>query len=146
MDSFVLGIESSCDETAVAVVKNATHVLSNEIATQMDIHNRYGGGVPAVASPRPLERLPVLVEEALKKSEKTFEDLTGIAVTASPGLIGALLVGLSAAKGLAFRLNIPLATVHHIEAHLYAAQLDTDPIVFPALGLVVSGGHTELYH
>ncbi len=145
MESLVLGIESSCDETAVAVVKDATHVLASEVSTQMDIHSRYGGVVPEVASRRHLESLPLLVEEALKKSGKTFEDLTGIAVTASPGLIGALLVGLSAAKGMAFRLNIPLATVHHIEAHLYAAHLDTDPIAFPALGLVVSGGHTELY-
>jgi N6-L-threonylcarbamoyladenine synthase len=146
MESLVLGIESSCDETAVAVVKDATHVLASEVSTQMDIHSRYGGVVPEVASRRHLESLPLLVEEALKRSDKNFGDLTGIAVTASPGLIGALLVGLSAAKGMAFRLAIPLATVHHIEAHLYAAQLDTDPIVFPALGLVVSGGHTELYH
>jgi N6-L-threonylcarbamoyladenine synthase len=144
--SLVLGIESSCDETAVALVENATRVLASEIATQMDVHNRYGGVVPEVASRRHLESLPALVEEALRKSEKGFEDLTGIAVTAAPGLIGALLVGLSAAKGLAFRLGIPLAAVHHIEAHLYAAQLDTDPIAFPALGLVVSGGHTEIYH
>jgi N6-L-threonylcarbamoyladenine synthase len=146
MDSLVLGIESSCDETAVALVKNATQVLSSEISSQMDLHKRYGGVVPEVASRLHLENLPFLVEDALKKSNVTFDDLTGIAVTAAPGLIGALLVGFSAAKALAFRLGLPLANVHHIEAHLYAAQLDAAPVVFPALGLVVSGGHTELYH
>jgi N6-L-threonylcarbamoyladenine synthase len=146
MNSLVLGIESSCDETAVAVVKNATQVLASEISSQMDLHKRYGGVVPEVASRLHLESLPFLVEEALKKANVTFDQLTGIAVTAAPGLIGALLVGFSAAKALAFRLGLPLANVHHIEAHLYAAQLDAPPVVFPALGLVVSGGHTELYH
>jgi N6-L-threonylcarbamoyladenine synthase len=146
MDSLVLGIESSCDETAVALVKNAHQVLSSEISSQMDLHKRYGGVVPEVASRLHLESLPFLVEEALKKANVTFDQLTGIAVTAAPGLIGALLVGFSAAKALAFRLGVPLANVHHIEAHLYAAQLDAPPVVFPALGLVVSGGHTELYH
>ena len=146
MDSLVLGIESSCDETAVAVVKNATQVLANEVSSQIETHRRFGGVVPEVASRQHLESLPFLVEEAFRKAHVKYEDLTGIAVTAAPGLIGALLVGLSAAKGLAFRLNLPLAAVHHIEAHLYAAQLDTEPIAFPALGLVVSGGHTEIYH
>ncbi len=146
MDSLVLGIESSCDETAVALVKNASQVLSCEISSQMDLHKRYGGVVPEVASRLHLESLPFLVKEALKKANVTFDQLTGIAVTAAPGLIGALLVGFSAAKALAFRLGLPLANVHHIEAHLYAAQLDAPPVVFPALGLVVSGGHTEIYH
>jgi N6-L-threonylcarbamoyladenine synthase len=146
MDRLVLGIESSCDETAVALVKNADQVLSSEVSSQMDLHKRYGGVVPEVASRLHLENLPFLVGDALKKSKVTFNDLTGIAVTAAPGLIGALLVGFSTAKALAFRLEIPLANVHHIEAHLYATQLDAPPVVFPALGLVVSGGHTELYH
>jgi N6-L-threonylcarbamoyladenine synthase len=146
MDSLVLGIESSCDETAVALVKNAHQVLSSEVSSQMDLHKRYGGVVPEVASRLHLESLPFLVEETLKKANVTFDQLTGIAVTAAPGLIGALLVGFSAAKALAFRLGVSLANVHHIEAHLYAAQLDASPVVFPALGLVVSGGHTELYH
>jgi N6-L-threonylcarbamoyladenine synthase len=145
MSKLVLGIESSCDETAVAVVKDGYRVLANEVASQMELHSRYGGVVPEVASRQHLESLPVLIREVLKQSQVTFDDLTGIAVTASPGLIGALLVGLSAAKGLAFRLHLPLATVHHIEAHLYAAQLDAPPVLFPALGLAVSGGHTELY-
>lgn len=145
-ESLVLGIESSCDETSVAVVKDGHKVLANETASQADLHSRYGGVVPEVASRRHLESLPFLVPEVLKQSQVTFDDLTGIAVTTAPGLIGALLVGVSAAKGLAFRLRLPLAAVHHIEAHLYAARLDSDPVLFPALGLAVSGGHTELYH
>lgn len=146
LNSLVLGIESSCDETAVAVVKDGWKVLANEVASQINLHSRYGGVVPEVASRQHLESLPFLVTEVLKQSQVSYDDLTGIAVTAAPGLIGALLVGLSAAKGLAFRLHLPLATVHHIEAHLYATQLDSSPVDFPALGLVVSGGHTELYH
>lgn len=144
--NLVLGIESSCDETAVAIVENGHKVLANEVASQMDLHSRYGGVVPEVASRVHLESLPILLKEVLQQSQTSFDDLTGIAVTSAPGLIGALLVGLSAAKGLAFRLHLPLATVHHIEAHLYAAQLDAPPVEFPALGMVVSGGHTELYH
>ena len=145
MSALVLGIESSCDETSVAIVEDGRRVLANETASQMDLHSRYGGVVPEVASRQHLESLPFLVREVLKQSQVKFEDLTGIAVTAAPGLIGALLVGVSAAKALAFRLGVPLATVHHIEAHLYAAQLDSNSVLFPALGLVVSGGHTELY-
>jgi N6-L-threonylcarbamoyladenine synthase len=144
-ESLVLGIETSCDETAVAVVRDFRQVLANEVASQMDLHSRYGGVVPEVASRQHLETLPALIREALRKSNASFEDLTGVAVTASPGLIGALLVGLSTAKGLAFRLGLPLATVHHVEAHLYAVELDSDPVNFPAVGLAISGGHTELY-
>lgn len=144
--NLVLGIESSCDETAAAIVEDGHRVLAHEVASQMDLHSRYGGVVPEVASRRHLESLPALVQEVLKQSQTSFDDLSGIAVTSAPGLIGALLVGLSAAKGLAFRLKLPLATVHHIEAHLYATQLDASPVEFPAVGLAVSGGHTELYH
>lgn len=146
MKSLVLGIESSCDETAVAVVEEGHRVLANEVASQMDLHSRYGGVVPEVASRQHLESLPLLIREVLQQAQVNFDDLTGIAATAAPGLIGALLVGLSAAKGLAFRLHLPLATVHHIEAHLYAARLNDQPVEFPALGLAISGGHTELYH
>jgi N6-L-threonylcarbamoyladenine synthase len=145
MNSLVLGIESSCDETAVSVVRNATQVLASEVSSQIETHRQYGGVVPEVASRQHLETLPRLVEQAFQKAGVSYGDLTGVAVTAAPGLIGALLVGLSAAKALAFRLDLPLAAVHHIEAHLYAAQLDREPIEFPALGLVVSGGHTEIY-
>jgi N6-L-threonylcarbamoyladenine synthase len=115
------------------------------VASQTDLHSRYGGVVPEVASRQHLETLPLLVRAALQQSQVAFDDLTGIAVTAAPGLIGALLVGVSAAKGLAFQLHLPFAAVHHIEAHLYAVQLDSEPVAFPAIGLVVSGGHTELY-
>ena len=146
LNSLVLGIESSCDETSVAIVKDGYRVLANETASQMALHSRYGGVVPEVASRQHLESLPLLVTEVLKQAQVTFDDLTGIAVTGMPGLIGALLVGVSAAKGLAFTLHLPLAMVHHIEAHLYAVQLDSDPVLFPAMGLAVSGGHTELYH
>ncbi len=145
MKSLVLGIESSCDETSVAIVADHRQVRSNEVASQMDLHRRYGGVVPEVASRQHLNDLPLLVKDALEKSKTNYDDLTGIAVTAAPGLIGALLVGLSAAKGLAFRLRLPMVAVHHIEAHLYAVELDAEPVAFPALGLVVSGGHTELY-
>jgi N6-L-threonylcarbamoyladenine synthase len=144
-ESLVLGIETSCDETSVAVVLDGHRVLANETASQIELHNLYGGVVPEVASRRHLESLPTLVGDVLKQSQLSYDDLTGVAVTSSPGLIGALLVGLAAAKGLAYWLELPLATVHHIEAHLYAARLDTDEVLFPAVGLVVSGGHTELY-
>jgi N6-L-threonylcarbamoyladenine synthase len=142
LKSLVLGIESSCDETSVAIVADHRLVLANEVASQMDLHRRYGGVVPEVASRQHLHDLPLLIKEALDKSKTSYDDLTGVAVTAAPGLIGALLVGLSAAKGMAFRLRLPLVAVHHIEAHLYAVELDAEPVLFPALGLVVSGGHT----
>lgn len=144
--SLVLGIESSCDETSVAVVEDTYRVLANETATQLDLHGKYGGVVPEVASRRHLESLPFLVKTALEQAQVRYEDLTGIAVTSAPGLIGALLVGFSAAKGLALQLGIPFIPVHHVEAHLYAIRLDSDPVEFPALGLVASGGHTEIYH
>jgi N6-L-threonylcarbamoyladenine synthase len=143
--SLTLGIESSCDETAVAVVKDGVSVLSNQVASQADLHRRFGGVVPEVASRRHYESFPLLVGEALKQAGAGYGDLTGVAVTAAPGLIGSLLVGLSFAKGLAFRLSLPFAAVHHVEAHLYACRLDGDPVEFPALGLVVSGGHTEIH-
>ncbi len=145
-NSLVLGIESSCDETSAAIVQDDYRVLANEVASQVQAHAPYGGVVPEVASRRHLESIPFLTREVLRQAQVHWEDLSGIAVTAAPGLIGALLVGLSAAKGMAFRLGIPFVAVHHIEAHLYAARLDDEPIAFPAVGLVVSGGHTELYH
>ena len=146
MEGLVLGIESSCDETSVALVQGGRKVLANETVSQAIRHGRYGGVVPEVASRLHLESLPGLIQEVLRQSQAGFDDLTGVAVTSSPGLIGALLVGLSTAKALSFKLKIPLATIHHIEAHLFAAELDAPPVEFPALGLAVSGGHTELYH
>jgi N6-L-threonylcarbamoyladenine synthase len=145
MGSLVLGLESSCDETAAAVVLDGRKVLSNVVASQMDLHQRYGGVVPEVASRRHLEILPSLVTETLANADIPFDRLTGLAVTTEPGLIGALLTGVSFAKGLALRLGLPLAAVNHLEAHLYASELDAPPVEFPALGLVVSGGHTEIY-
>lgn len=145
MGSLVLGLESSCDETAASVVADGRRVLSDIVASQMDLHQKYGGVVPEVASRRHLETFPSLVQEALRKAGVPFERLTGIAVTSEPGLIGALLTGVSLAKGLALRLGLPLAAVNHLEAHLYASELDAEPVKFPALGLVISGGHTEFY-
>lgn len=144
-ESLVLGLESSCDETAASVVSGGRKILSSVVATQMDLHRKYGGVVPEVASRRHLEAFPDLVTEALREAGAGYGDLTGIAVTSEPGLIGALLTGVSLAKGLSLRLGIPLAAVNHLEAHLYASELDREPALFPALGLVVSGGHTELH-
>jgi N6-L-threonylcarbamoyladenine synthase len=141
----VLGLESSCDETAASVVADGRKVLSGVVASQIDLHQKYGGVVPEVASRRHLETFPTLITEALEKAGVPFGRLTGLAVTSEPGLIGALLTGVSLAKGLSLSLNLPLAAVNHLEAHLYASELDSEPVEFPALGLVISGGHTELY-
>ena len=151
----VLGIETSCDETAAAVVVDGEHVRSNVIASQHDLHARYGGVVPEIASRAHLERIGPVIEEALRGAEATFEDLEAVAVGNRPGLIGSLLVGTSAAKALAWRLGKPLIGVDHIRAHLYAAAMKIDDEdsadhpppqrAFPALGLVVSGGHTCLF-
>ena len=144
-ESIVMGFESSCDETAVALVADGRLVLSSQVASQNDLHQRYGGVVPEVASRRHLEVLPILVGQALRSAGLGFKDLTGLAVTSEPGLIGALLTGVSFAKGLALRLALPLAAVNHLEAHLYASELDREPVEFPAVGMVVSGGHTEMH-
>jgi N6-L-threonylcarbamoyladenine synthase len=141
----ILGVESSCDETALAIVDQGRYVLSNCVASQAHLHRKYGGVVPEVAARNHLQWFPILLKETLAKAQVGFEDLAGIAVTSEPGLIGALLIGLSLAKGLAFRLQIPFLTVNHLEAHLYAAELNEAPIEFPALGMVISGGHTEVY-
>ncbi len=140
----VLGIESSCDETAAAIV-NGHHILANEIATQHDIHEKFGGVVPELASRRHLENIIPVINSALSKAHLTFNDIDAIAVTYAPGLVGSLLVGISAAKGLAFSLNKPLIGVNHLEGHLNAALLHTGTIEYPYIGIVVSGGHTSLY-
>lgn len=144
-ESLILGIESSCDETAVAIVKDGVTIAANTVASQTELHRRYGGVVPEVASRRHTEIFPSLVSEALRQAGVGYPDLGGVAATAAPGLIGALLVGFSFAKGLAFRLGIPLTAVHHVEAHLYACRLDSEEVRFPAVGLAVSGGHTEIH-
>lgn len=140
----LLCIESSCDETSAAVVRDGRQVLSNIIASQVDVHARYGGVVPELASRKHMEAISVVVEEALEKAGAGLSDLEGIAVTRGPGLVGALLVGLAAAKGMAFALKIPLAGVHHMEGHILAPLLEGD-FAFPYLALAVSGGHTHLY-
>ncbi len=142
----ILGIESSCDETSVAVVRDGRFVESLIIATQDDLHRRFGGVVPEIASRAHLERLLPALRAALEEADARPEDLHAVAVGNRPGLIGSLLVGVSAAKALAWAWGKPLLGVDHVEAHLHAAFLDTDAeLQTPALGLVVSGGHTSLF-
>ncbi|AGT30653.1 O-sialoglycoprotein endopeptidase [Geobacillus genomosp. 3] len=141
----VLGIETSCDETAAAVVKNGKEILSNVVASQMESHRRFGGVVPEIASRHHVEQITLVIEEAMQQAGVSFSDLDAIAVTAGPGLVGALLVGVNAAKALAFAHGLPLIGVHHIAGHIYANQLVAE-MKFPLLALVVSGGHTELVY
>ncbi len=141
----ILGIESSCDETAAAVVRNGRAVLSNVIATQHDLHEEFAGVVPEIASRAHVERIQPVIERALAEANVTASALDAVAVGNRPGLIGSLLVGVSAAKALAWGLGVPVIGVDHVAAHLYAGLLEADPPAFPALGLVVSGGHTSLF-
>ena len=141
----LLGLESSCDETAAAVVRDGVHVLSNVIATQHELHEQYAGVVPEIASRAHLERVVPVVRESLSCADVDLSQLDAIAVGHCPGLIGSLLVGVSAAKALAWSLGRPLIGVDHIHAHLHAGLLDAEPVSYPALGLVVSGGHTSLF-
>lgn len=143
-DIITLAIESSCDETAVAVLKNGREVLSNIINTQIDLHKKFGGVVPEVASRKHIENIDMVLEEALDKANITLDDIDHIAVTYGPGLVGALLVGLSHAKALAFTLNKPLVGVHHIEGHISANYIEHKDLKPPFITLVVSGGHTHL--
>lgn len=140
----ILAIESSCDETSAAVVRNGTTVLSNIIASQEAAHAPFGGVVPEIASRKHLEVIAQVIQEALRKAEVSLEQIEGIAVTQGPGLAGALLVGLSSAKALAYARRIPLVGIHHIEGHLSAVFLERQP-AFPFIALIVSGGHTHLY-
>ncbi|RHQ98224.1 tRNA (adenosine(37)-N6)-threonylcarbamoyltransferase complex transferase subunit TsaD [Peptoclostridium sp. AF21-18] len=143
-DIITLAIESSCDETAASVLKNGREVLSNIISTQIDIHKKFGGVVPEVASRKHIENIDIVVQQALDEANINMNDITHIAVTYGPGLVGALLVGLSYAKAMAYALDIPLVGVNHIEGHLsanYIAHKDLKP---PFITLIVSGGHTHL--
>ncbi|MFH1087979.1 MAG: tRNA (adenosine(37)-N6)-threonylcarbamoyltransferase complex transferase subunit TsaD, partial [Chloroflexota bacterium] len=141
----VLGVETSCDETAAAVVEDGRHILSSVVASQVDIHRRYGGIVPEVASRQHILTILPVLEQAVAEAGVGLEDIQGIAVTNGPGLAGSLLVGVNAAKGLAFSRRLPLAAVNHVEAHIYAAWLtEEQPPTFPCLCLIVSGGHTDL--
>ncbi|MBC2319968.1 tRNA (adenosine(37)-N6)-threonylcarbamoyltransferase complex transferase subunit TsaD [Listeria booriae] len=142
-ETLILGIESSCDETAVSVVRNGKEMLSNVVASQIESHKRFGGVVPEIASRHHVEQITIVLEEALEQAGVTMADIDAIAVTEGPGLVGALLIGVNAAKTLAFIHNKPLIGVHHIAGHIYANRFETE-MQFPLLSLVVSGGHTEL--
>jgi N6-L-threonylcarbamoyladenine synthase len=141
----ILAIESSCDETSVAVVRNGDTVLSNVVASQIKSHMRFGGVVPEVASRHHVEQITQVIEAAMDEANLTFAAIDAIAVTEGPGLVGSLLIGVSAAKALAFAHRKPLIPVNHIAGHIYANQL-VEPLQFPLLALVVSGGHTELVY
>lgn len=145
-DIICLAIESSCDETSVAIVKNGRDVLSNIIATQIDIHKKYGGVVPEIASRNHVENITYVVKEAIEKAGIKLEDVDMIGCTYGPGLVGALLVGLSTAKAMAYALNKPLVGVHHIEGHIAANYITHKDLTPPYLCLVVSGGHSHLVY
>ncbi len=143
---FILGIESSCDETAAAVVKDGAQILSSVVSSQVDTHAIYGGVVPELASRMHIESIEPVVAQALSDARLTLDNIDGIAATQGPGLIGALLVGFSFAKALAWARGLPLAGVNHLEAHICSLQLLDTPPGFPFIALVVSGGHTNIYH
>ena len=141
----ILGIESSCDETAAAVVKDGDRILSSIISSQIELHRPYGGVVPELASREHLEKIEPVVTEALNESGITLKDIDAIAVTQGPGLVGSLLVGVCYAKALAYGLGIPIVGVNHIEGHFYSVVFDNPPIEYPAMALIVSGGHTNIF-
>lgn len=142
----LLGLETSCDETSIAILRDGREVLVNLIASQVDLHARFGGVVPEVASRRHLEVVHPLLSSALDEAGVGFGDLTGVAVTHGPGLIGAVLVGVAVAKGLAFSLGVPLIGVNHLEGHIYSAFLADPALEPPLVALMVSGGHTQLVY
>lgn len=141
----VLGIESSCDETAAAVVRDGRQILSSIIASQIELHAPWGGVVPELASQEHLEKLDPIVQEALTNAGVLLKDIDAIAVTQGPGLIGSLLVGVCYAKALAFGLEIPFVGVNHIEGHVYSVAFENPPVEYPALAMIVSGGHTNIF-
>lgn len=143
-DINILAIESSCDETAAAVIRNGREVLSNVIFSQIDLHTLYGGVVPEIASRKHIDKINQVIEEALQKANLKWENIDAIAVTYGPGLVGALLVGVSAAKAISFATGIPLVGVHHIEGHISANYIEHKELEPPFVSLVVSGGHTHL--
>ena len=143
-DVLILAVESSCDETAASVVKNGREVLSNIISSQIELHKLYGGVVPEIASRKHIEKINQVIEEALKEANVTLDDLDAVAVTYGPGLVGALLVGVSAAKAIAYAKKLPLVGVHHIEGHISANYIENKDLEPPFICLVVSGGHTHL--
>ncbi|NLA05250.1 MAG: tRNA (adenosine(37)-N6)-threonylcarbamoyltransferase complex transferase subunit TsaD, partial [Firmicutes bacterium] len=141
---YILGIESSCDETAAAVVAGGSRICSNIVASQVEVHARYGGVVPEIASRRHLELINLIVEQALAEARLTLKGIDAIAVSNGPGLVGALIVGVSTAKALAYAARLPLIAVNHVEAHLYANFLTGAGIRYPLVALIASGGHTTL--
>src|SRR5918998_216244 len=141
----VLGIESSCDETAAALVRGGREMLSSVISSQIETHRRFGGVVPELASREHLDKIVAVVDEAFARAGVAQEEIDGVAVTQGPGLVGSLLVGLSYAKAMAYALEKPLVGVNHIEGHIYSVVFDNPPIEYPAFALVVSGGHTNLF-
>jgi N6-L-threonylcarbamoyladenine synthase len=143
-DTLILAIESSCDETAAAVVKNGREVLSNIISSQIELHKLYGGVVPEIASRKHIEKINQVIEEALAEADVTLEDIDAIGVTYGPGLVGALLVGVAEAKAISFAAKKPLVGVHHIEGHVSANYIENKDLEPPFLCLIVSGGHTHL--
>ena len=145
MRELILAIESSCDETSVAVIENGVEILSNIVASQIKSHQRFGGVVPEVASRHHVEQITLCIEEALEEANVTVEDLTAVAVTQGPGLVGSLLIGISAAKAFAWAHQLPLIPVNHMAGHIYAARL-VEELAFPLMALLVSGGHTELVY
>ncbi|AMY06686.1 tRNA (adenosine(37)-N6)-threonylcarbamoyltransferase complex transferase subunit TsaD [Staphylococcus condimenti] len=144
-DTLILAIESSCDETSASVIKNGKEILSNTVLSQIESHKRFGGVVPEVASRHHVEGITTTIDEALNTADTTMEEIDAVAVTEGPGLIGALLIGINAAKALAFAYDKPLVPVHHIAGHIYANNLE-EPFEFPLMALIVSGGHTELVY
>jgi len=146
MTTYFLALETSCDETAAAVFTEQPALLANVVASQTDLHARFGGVVPEVAARAHLQRLLPVIDEALRQAGVRLEQIGCVAVLNTPGLVGALLVGVSAAKMLALALGVPLISANHLEAHIYACRLAAGRDIFPCVGLVVSGGHTALFH
>jgi N6-L-threonylcarbamoyladenine synthase len=141
----ILTLESTCDETAAAIVTGQREVLGAVVASQEEMHRRYGGVVPEIASRAHVERILPVIDEALQKAKLTLQDIDAVAVANTPGLAGSLLVGLAAAKSLCAALNVPLVAINHLQAHIYACRIAAGVEVFPCVGLIVSGGHTSLY-
>ena len=141
----VLGIETSCDETAAAIVRDGREIVSSVIASQIETHKRFGGVVPELASREHLDKIVPIVEEAFQRAGMQPNEIDGIAVTVGPGLVGSLLVGVSYAKAMAFALQKPLVGVNHIEGHVYSVAFENPPVEYPALALIVSGGHSNLF-
>lgn len=141
----ILGIETSCDETSAALVENGTKVLSNIVASQQNLHSRFGGVVPEIACRAHTDTIITVIDNAVEDANIKITDIDAISVANTPGLIGALLIGLTAAKTLSWILKVPLITVNHLHAHIYASKIEYDDIEYPAISLVVSGGHTSLF-